>query len=56
MEATRAHLQERTLLLMPNARDADRTVQMLKEAGLVATRCETLAELTSSSAREPRPF
>ena len=41
-----ARFEERVLVLMPSARDAERTVHLLTEAGLVASPCRSLDELT----------
>lgn len=38
--------EERVLVLMPSARDGERTAQILTEVGLIASPCERLDELT----------
>ena len=44
-DASYSALEERVLVLMPNARDAERAVQLLGEAGLHGVPCGGLAEL-----------
>jgi PAS domain S-box-containing protein len=40
-----ASISERVLVLLPTSRDAERTVDLLREAGIGSTRCDDMGEL-----------